>query len=125
MSKVRVLVVDDQAPFRRAASAVVYAVEDFELIGTVDSGEAAVEAAVVHHPDLVLMDVSLPGISGLEAARRITTDPQTAGTRVLLVSTYEADDLDDDMSTSGAGGFLSKASFDADRLRAAWQDLLR
>ena len=125
MRRVRVLVVDDQAPFRRAASAVVHAVEDFELIGTVDSGEAAVEAAVVHHPALGLMDVRLPGISGLEAARRITTDPRTLGTRVLLVSTYEADDFDDDMSTCGAGGFLTKASFGADRLRAAWQDLLR
>ena len=125
MGKVRVLVVDDQAPFRRAAGAVVSAVENFELIGTVDSGEAAVEAAIAHHPDLVLMDVSLPGISGVEAARRITADPRTVGTRVLLVSTYDIHDLDDDISVCGASGFVSKASFDPDRLRAAWQDVLR
>jgi len=123
MRKVRVLVVDDQAPFRQAAVAVVSAMDGFELIGTVDSGEAAVAAALAHRPDLVLMDVSLPGISGLEAARRITSSPRAAGTRVLLVSTYDVHDLDD-MESSGAGGFLSKASFDPDRLRAAWQELL-
>jgi DNA-binding NarL/FixJ family response regulator len=123
MGTVRVLVVDDQAPFRQAASAVVAAVEDFELVGTADSGEAAVDAVVTHRPDLVVMDVGLPGISGLEATRRITTDPSTAGTQVLLVSTYDAADLDDDVSACGAGGFLSKASFDPDHLRAAWHDL--
>ena len=124
MGRVRVLVVDDQAPFRQAASAVVAAVEGFELIGTADSGEAAVAAAMDHHPDLVVMDVSLPGISGLEATRRITSNPPTAGTRVLLVSTYDAADFDD-VSACGAGGFLSKTSFDPDHLRSAWQALRR
>ncbi|MGY1694755.1 MULTISPECIES: response regulator [unclassified Geodermatophilus] len=123
MAKVRVLVVDDQEPFRRAAGAVVSAVEEFELVGAVDSGEAAVDAVAATHPDLVVMDVSLPGISGLEATRRITTGPHTAGTRVLLVSTYDVQDLDD-VSACGAGGFLSKVSLDPDRLRAAWHDLL-
>ena len=104
MDKVRVLVVDDQAPFLQAATSVVAAVEEFDLVGAVGTGEAAVEAVLALRPDLVLMDVSLPGISGLEATRRITTDPRTATTCVLLVSTYEAEDFGDDIAASGAAG---------------------
>ncbi len=122
--EVRVLVVDDRLPFRQAASAVVAAVDGFTLVGAVDTGEAAVAAAAQHRPDLVLMDVSLPGISGLEATRRIRSAPATAGVRVLLVSTYDADEFGDEIATCGAGGFLSKTSFDPDRLRAAWRSLL-
>jgi CheY-like chemotaxis protein len=122
MRGVRVLVVDDQAPFRQAAAAVVAAVEGFELVGTADTGEAAVAAVAVHRPDLVVMDVCLPGISGPEAARRITGDPGSPTVRVLLVSTYEARDLDE-LAPSGVVGFLSKASFDPESLQAAWAEL--
>ena len=68
---VRVLVVDDQAPFRRAMRSVVEETDGFEVVGEVDSGEASLEAAAALAPHLVLMDVHLPGIDGLEATRRL------------------------------------------------------
>ncbi|GAB2759663.1 response regulator [Terrabacter sp. AAH1] len=123
MGNVRVLVVDDQAPFRLAASALVGMMSGFELVGAVDSGEEAVTAAVTLRPDLILMDVTLGGISGPEATRRITSYPGMADVRVLLVSTYDASDVADDISACGAAGFLSKASFDGDALREAWLGL--
>jgi DNA-binding NarL/FixJ family response regulator len=68
---VRVLIVNDQAPFRRAAEQVVEATDGFEVAGEVTTGEAAVAAAQALRPDLILMDVHLPGIDGPEATRRI------------------------------------------------------
>jgi DNA-binding NarL/FixJ family response regulator len=68
---VRVLIVDDQAPFRRAAELIVEATDGFEVAGVVSTGETAVEAAQALRPDLVVMDVHLPGIDGPEATRRI------------------------------------------------------
>ena len=71
---VRVLIVDDQAPFRMAARAVVEATDDFDVVGEAETGEASVEMAHELKPDLVLMDVNLPGINGLEATRQILKD---------------------------------------------------
>src|SRR5207253_3922970 len=84
---VRVLIVDDQEPFRLAARMVVEATDGFEVVGDAETGEDSVEAAHELDPDLVLMDVNLPGINGLEATRRILD----GSTRVviLLLSTYE------------------------------------
>jgi DNA-binding NarL/FixJ family response regulator len=70
--RVGVLIVDDQAPFRRAARAVVTATPGFEVIGEAESGEEAVELAEDLAPEVVLMDINLPGINGIEATRRIT-----------------------------------------------------
>jgi hypothetical protein len=69
---VRVLIVDDQEPFRMAARMVVEAAEGFEVVGEADTGESSVEMARELDPDLVLMDVNLPGVNGLEARRRST-----------------------------------------------------
>ncbi|MGH2766519.1 MAG: response regulator transcription factor, partial [Actinomycetota bacterium] len=71
---VRVLIVDDQEPFRQAARAVVELTDGFEVAGEAETGEAAVDAARGLGPDLVLMDVNLPGIDGLEATRRILSE---------------------------------------------------
>src|SRR3712207_9430191 len=68
---VRVLVVDDQEPFRLAAAAVVAAADGFELVGSTDTGEASLAAVEELQPDLVLMDIHLPGIDGPESTRRI------------------------------------------------------
>ena len=74
---VPVLIVDDQAPFRRAARAVVTATPGFEVVGEAESGEEAVEMAAALVPGLVLMDINLPGINGIEATYTITTPPPT------------------------------------------------
>ena len=70
---VPVLIVDDQAPFRRAAHAVITATDGFTVVGEAESGEEAVEMADALEPGLVLMDINLPGINGIEATRRITS----------------------------------------------------
>jgi DNA-binding NarL/FixJ family response regulator len=115
----RVLIVDDQAPFRLAARAVVEATDGFEVAGEAETGEESVEAARELGPDLVLMDLNLPGIDGLEATRRILAD--SAGkVVVLMVSTYEAEEYSPQATEAGAAAYIPKSEFDPDRLEAAW-----
>jgi len=116
---VRVLIVDDQAPFRLAARFVVEATDGFEVAGEVETGEAAVAAAAELRPDLVLMDVNLPGIDGLEATRQIRAQSAGAVT-VLLLSTYEAEDYASRATECGAAAFIPKSQFGPDQLAAAW-----
>lgn len=115
---VRVLIVDDQAPFRNAARAVVEATDDFEVIAEVETGEASVEAARKLQPDLVLMDVNLPGIDGLEATRQILADAKPVV--VLLLSTYEAEEYAPKAAECGAAAYIPKSDFMPDRLIEAW-----
>jgi DNA-binding NarL/FixJ family response regulator len=114
----RVLIVDDQAPFREAARMVVEATEGFEVIGEVETGEESIDKAKALKPDLVLMDLNLPGIDGLEATRRITRD--SAGIVVMMVSTYEEDEFAGRAIESGAAAYISKSEFSPERLAAAW-----
>src|SRR5436309_8545150 len=115
---VRVLIVDDQAPFRDAARAVVEATDGFEVIGESSTGEASVDATQQLKPDLVLMDVNLPGINGLDATRRILRDSNGAVV-VLLLSTYEEEEYASKAAESGPSAYIGKARFDPERLRAA------
>jgi adenylate cyclase len=115
---VGVLVVDDQRPFREAAKHVVAATEGFELVGEAESGEEAVDLAAELSPDLVLMDLNLPGIDGLEATRRIV-DASSGRTAVVVVSTETG--LATRAITSGAATFISKSEFDPGRLVEAWR----
>jgi two-component system, NarL family, invasion response regulator UvrY len=112
---VRVLVVDDQGLFRRAAAAIVRSVDEFELVGEAESGEQAVEIAAILRPGLVLMDVRLPGIDGAEATRRILEE--LPDTRIVLVSTYEAHDLPEASSGCGARALIRKQDLDAEALQ--------
>ncbi len=125
---VRVLIVDDQAPFRAAARAVVELTEGFEVAGEAVTGEASLEAVPCLSPDLVLMDVTLPGIDGTEATRRILSEANAApggGTArppvVMLLSTYDAADYASRAAQCGASGYLPKGEFCPDVLAAAWE----
>ena len=116
MPEIRVLIVDDQEPFRRAMEAVVEATDGFVVVGSVASGEESLVAAAELEPQLVLMDVHLPGIDGIEASRRLTLAAEPPV--VVLLSTYDEDQFD--LSGSGAASYLAKATFGPDRLSEAW-----
>jgi DNA-binding NarL/FixJ family response regulator len=115
----RVLIVDDQEPFRLAARAVVEMTDGFEVAGEAETGEAAIEAARDLRPDLVLMDVNLPGIDGIEATKRIL-EMSEGRTVVVMVSTYEADEYAPRAAEAGAAAYIPKSEFDPDRLEEAW-----
>ena len=115
---VPVLIVDDQAFFRGAARAVLALTPGFAAVGEADSGEEAIERVTELQPRLVLMDIHLPGISGIEATRRIVaTHPDTA---VLLLSTYRAEDLPADARDCGAIAYLHKEDFEPEVLERIW-----
>ncbi len=115
---VSVLIVDDQAPFRRAAAAVVKATGGFDVVGEAGSGEEAVDLVGAVGPQLVLMDINMGGISGIEATRRITSAcPQIV---VVLLSTYQADDLPADAASSGAVAYVNKEEFGPQVLKDVW-----
>lgn len=115
---VTVLVVDDQAPFRVAAKSVVSLTPGFSVVGEARSGEEAVEQVGQLHPQLVLMDINMDGISGIEAARRITGEHPEV--RVVLLSTYRAEDLPADARTCGAAAYVHKEMFGPDELEDVW-----
>jgi DNA-binding NarL/FixJ family response regulator len=118
VAEVRVLIVDDQEPFRRAMAAVVAETDDFVVVGSAASGEESLALAAALRPDLVLMDVHLPGIDGIEATRRLTGSP--GGPVVVLLSTYDQDEFD--LAGCGAASYVPKAAFGPDRLSAAWAE---
>jgi DNA-binding NarL/FixJ family response regulator len=119
---VRVLIVDDQEPFRAAARTVVELTDGFEVVGEAGSGETGVNAARELRPDLVLMDVNLPGIDGLEATRRILAD--SAGEiAVVMLSTYEADEYAPRAVQVGAAAYIPKSEFEPDRLTDTWSSV--
>jgi DNA-binding NarL/FixJ family response regulator len=115
---VRVLIVDDQEPFRLAARMVVEATDGFEVVGEVETGEDSVRAADDLDPDLILMDVNLPGINGLEATRQILASSHRVV--ILILSTYEEEEYGPRAAESGAAGYIPKSSFGPDRLVEAW-----
>jgi pilus assembly protein CpaE len=115
-----VLVVDDQMPFRSAAKAVLRRMEGFELAGEAASGTEAIELVERLRPELVLMDINMPEMNGIEATRRITSaHPDVV---VILCSTYDASDLPSDAAVSGASGYLNKEQLGADTLLRMWED---
>jgi DNA-binding NarL/FixJ family response regulator len=117
---VRVLIVDDQEPFRMAARMVVDATDGFEVVGEAASGEDSVRMARDLAPDLVLMDVNLPGINGLEATRQILSEGKDRVV-VLLLSTYEEEEYAPRAAECGAAAYIPKAVFGPDRLEQAWE----
>lgn len=117
---VKVLVVDDQAPFRIAARNVIRLTPGFELAGEAATGEEGVTLTAALHPDLVLMDINMPGINGVEATRQLLE--ATPGTTVFLCSTYSLADLPPDAASSGATAYINKEAMGPKVLRRLWDE---
>jgi DNA-binding NarL/FixJ family response regulator len=115
---VRVLTVDDQPLFRDAARAVITATPGFEAIAEVASGEDALALLDRLRPDIVLLDISLPGMDGLETSRRLTL--QRPAPLVVLISADDDPVLRDSAREYGAAGFVSKQELRPGILRALW-----
>jgi len=114
-----VLVVDDQAPFRSAARAVLRRLDGFEFAGEASSGSEAIELVERLHPALVLMDINMPEMSGIEATRQIVSaHPDVV---VILCSTYDAQDLPPGAAASGATAYVNKERLAASTLRDLWE----
>jgi pilus assembly protein CpaE len=116
---VSVLVVDDQAPFRLAARAVLKRADGFELIAEAATGEEAIEKVADLHPALILMDINMPGMNGVDATRLIVD--QHPDTVVFLCSTYELADLPAEAATSGAAAYVNKEELGPTLLRELWE----
>jgi two-component system invasion response regulator UvrY len=117
---VRVLTVDDQAVFRGIAREVIDATPGFESVGEAASGEEALEAAARLAPELVLLDVRMPGIDGIEVARRLrTTHP---GTHVVLISTEDSIDHPSAAQIAPGVPLLRKQDFGPRLLKRIWHE---
>lgn len=117
---VKVLIVDDQAPFRDVARLVVDLTDGFEVAGEAQTGEESVELARSLKPDLILMDVNMPGIDGTQATKIILAE--SSEIVVLLLSTYEPAEYEPRALEAGAAAYIPKSAFDPDRLEAAWKE---
>ncbi|MBG0826683.1 response regulator transcription factor [Planomonospora sp. ID67723] len=114
---IRVLLVDDQALIRAGFRALLEAEEDIEVVAEAADGERGVALAREHLPDVVLLDVQMPVMDGIEATRRIAADPRLGGVHVVILTNYGLDEYVFDALRAGAGGFLVKDTEPADLLQ--------
>jgi DNA-binding NarL/FixJ family response regulator len=105
---IKVAVVDDQALVRGGFTVLVDAAEDMEVVGEAANGAEAVEIVTRHHPDVVLMDIRMPVIDGIEATRQIIANPEVAATKILILTTFDLDEYVYNALRAGASGFLLK-----------------
>ena len=118
-SPVRVLAVDDQAVFRRTARSLIAATPGFEQVGEAASGPEALELAAELRPDLLLVDVRMPGMDGLETARRLSEiDPSAV---IVLISLDPVPELPASIDSVGARAHLRKQELSTRTLRAVWE----
>ena len=115
---IRVAIADDQPLVRMGLRALIEAEDDLELAGEAEDGAAIIALTARLRPDVVLMDIRMPGTDGLQALRAITADPALAAVRVVVLTTFELDEYVFEALSSGASGFLIKDSDPAEFLRA-------
>lgn len=115
---IRVAVADDQALVRAGFTVLLRSAADIEVVGEAANGDEAVDLAVRERPDVILMDIRMPGTDGLAATRRITADQRLATTRVLILTTFDHDEYVFEALRSGASGFLLKDTLPDDLLAA-------
>lgn len=115
---IRVLLADDQALIRAGFRSILETAEGIDVIAEALDGADAIRQTRTHRPDIVLMDIRMPGTDGLQATRTICADPTAAGTRVIILTTYESDDFVYEALRAGASGFLVKDTEPADLFAA-------
>jgi DNA-binding NarL/FixJ family response regulator len=115
---IRVIVADDQALVRIGFQGIIAATPGFSVVGEAATGAEAVELARSTRPDVVLMDIRMPDMDGIEATRRITGAAETRGVRVLILTTFDLDEYVYAALRAGASGFLLKDTMPADLLQA-------
>jgi DNA-binding NarL/FixJ family response regulator len=115
---IRVAVADDQALVRGGFSVLLRSAADIEVVGEAADGLAAIELVTRERPDVILMDIRMPGMDGVEATRRITEDQQLSSTRVLIVTMFDLDEYVFEALRAGASGFLLKDTLPEDLLAA-------
>jgi DNA-binding NarL/FixJ family response regulator len=115
---IRVAVADDQALVRSGFAVLLRSADGIDVVGEASNGHEAVELARRASPDVMLMDIRMPEMDGLEATRRITSDEATASTRVLILTTFDLDEYVFEALRAGASGFLLKDTLPDDLLTA-------
>jgi DNA-binding NarL/FixJ family response regulator len=111
------VIADDQALLRAGFRALLDAQDDITVVGEASDGAEAVRLAAREHPDVILMDIRMPGLDGLEATRRIVADPALAGVRIVILTTFDLDEYVFEALRVGASGFLVKDTDPVDLLR--------
>lgn len=115
---IRVVLADDQALVRGGFRSLLDARDDIDVVGEAADGHEAVALARQHRPDVVLMDIRMPGLDGLDATRQIASDPDLAAVRVVILTTFGLDEYLFDALRYGASGFLVKDTRPADLVEA-------
>jgi DNA-binding NarL/FixJ family response regulator len=115
---IRVLVADDQVLLRGSLRLLIDSAPDLAAVGEASTGAEAVQLATAEHPDVILMDIRMPGMDGIEATRQITAAADTAGTRILVLTTFDLDEYVFAALRAGASGFLLKDTPPGDLLEA-------
>ena len=117
-SVIRVAIADDQMLVRAGFAALLAAEDDMEVAGEAADGAEAVRLACLQKPDVMLMDIRMPGMDGIEATRRIAANPDLAGVHVVILTTFQLDEYIFEALRAGASGFLVKDTDAAELLRA-------
>ena len=118
MTVIRVLLADDQALIRAGFRVLIDAADDLEVVGEATDGQQAVSLAREKRADVVLMDIRMPGMDGLEATRQISADDDLAGVKVIILTTFESDEYVYQALRAGASGFLVKDTEPAELIQA-------